>query len=1459
MPRYNVGFIVHEALFPSVRVGAPIDPLVVVRCFDNEYITTIKTSKTIVASWDEGCNWNNLELLPHAWNSGVIEFELQAANALWRNDTLGKAALQLKLVSTSKNSTFSGKIPLTAPNSVRVIGHLTVTVNAYDLSRGELHRGLPSVTKEYEVKPPLNLEIPPLTSPLIYRTAIPNDVPVNYKYFHLYINVYTLEDIEMEPFGFTPYITCEYAGCRLQTAKPIRVKGTSNTHSASTETNSLATLSNAISSYLYGTNKTPTYEGERKRFNFTFNQCFLIPISVIVGEPTLEDTIILRIWMGVAIDIPLINNGSSHLVNTTPISPRLLAEGVFSLAELRSQRQRAKWFNFYRPNFYNNNSIFGPIVNRNSQEPNFNASYYVGRLLLSASVRRIYKAHDVLKAHVSASHQLEPLSPSPTRIFSDVYVIESPSTFGFKGDFEVCLEITCGPFITSTGWHKTIWRKNMTGDTSSSLEFLGAASDAKQFGRAASIGWFCTFDSIEGRVPPLDLLISYSKDEQWYIFVRVLARSVDDMSESRILGSTRYSFEDPTPYVANNPKFPFWISMDTTFYDSTVPTFLNVLLTLEKQMFYSSSVNSSTNKDFRGASHGRRMSMINMDYELRCYIYSAKLPDITKDVAVSVTSDGKCEFTSARSQNTKFPVFMECLTMPVSIMTSPVSNLATPMPIMVSLVSLSRKEYISTSVTHYNCLITSKTTEITASKPKWLHLGDSQLLMHVELVPKSEAARVPKHQILPIVETLSFNLGLLGFRNLRIPNTNRNELFLKISLQNYGICTDQEQSHEFVCKSSLGSSWISNDRKNYDVFTVQSFEFKVPIEQIFDPHIELQLFSGDKTGNCVGYCSIPIHPEGSVGDSDQAYDLRYSMIPRKICGLLDSLSRKNIKDGYMFGMNKIGTSNTTYTTGVSNVLSEFEKSKDFKKMCLSLSLENVSVYVPPKMIIVADGKKIKDNSSLEFTLVADRNLDCILTDLPYAIMILSDASQVNRVVPKLKRSQESIASVSTRASILSTEGLDDSTDKPDTQSKKDPAGLMKYFLTINDKDGCRHRSYNELYTELALDSNQMYNAFRKNVKSSLYKLRFGVISSSNFAFDGAYSDLHLVVDIGGKENRGYLKNHKERLLSNIYQIYEREVFLPEDSQINIKVIASEELLTGDVTEHVLGSASIDLENRWFSKQWQHMIRKDSVPIEKILLYKDGTVQGYVNVIVQLVKFENFTMLRPLTFNRPPTSTVEVRLVIWSTRNVSLGSSENGKSGGMLDLYVVSRLDCQGYRGNHPLEQKTDIHYNCDHGNASFNWRIVYPEINTPTGACHLQLSVYDFWKVGAPIFIGEVNLELRPYIDVVSTTSNKVQIDGELPLCNAGKSTPHGFIQLSLYVLTQSEATAKPVGLAREEPNCNPHLLVPRSGRQWQDWLAHTGLSLDFSGFVFYIRIVGSFVLFLWIFFISFIYPSLLT
>ncbi|UKJ89514.1 hypothetical protein MACJ_002765 [Theileria orientalis] len=1556
MPRYSVGFTIHEAVFSSIKVKTPIDPLVVVRCFDNEFSTAVKPAKTVVACWDESCQWNNIEASQKSWNSGVIEFELQSANAFWRNDTLGSTGLQLKLISTCKNNTFSGRIPLTAPNSVSIIGYLTVTVNAYDLSHEALNNAHPSVTKELEVKQKTDLEIPPLTSPLVHRNSFAMDDSKVYKYFHLYINVYTLEDVEMCTFGFTPHITCEYAGCRLELSKPIKVKGISSGFERGSDAgpageslenkSSLDLLGEKISSYMGSKTKLLDYNTELRRSNYTFNQCFLMPIRVTVGEPTLEDNIILRIWKGYSVELSSIFSKNS--TNKRPVRSKLLAEGIFSLSKLRSTKQKARWFNFYRTSESDfitsmitgseDQQLDNDKENKLSIKSGINESY-AGRILMSASVKRINKLSDVLRAHVVSSHQLDPLSPSPTRIFCDVFFIESSNDFNFTEPFEICLEVSCGPYKSATDWQTVAFRREMASAVRKDMDFLGKGMknylNEEYFGSSLysmddfdgrqSMGWVCNFDSVQGRLNPMELLVAYKAEERWYIFVRVLARKTGENNVT-VLGSSKFTFDDLASYKPNMVKVPVWMSLTTaelnlpdniitntlnllsdldsasralsrTSSVSTAdtdnpssrsepagsftanPSFLNVLLSLEKEMFYSTSLNSSANKQFRVASHSRRASLVLMDYELRFYVYSAKMDRIYENVSVSVVCDGRKRTTSSRRNRSLFPVFMECLSMPISAHT-PVNNIVPNVPILVTLNNNAKEErnvystepqgrnsksehgklvkrrvkvdvtdMLCSAVVTYNRLISSaKAHDRTGGVPKWLKIGDCKLLLFVDIVAKSEVKAVPKFQMLPDVKNTTVQLGLMGIRNLRFePEQGRKgglveeNLVVKASVQNYGICTDDEQYYEFLCKSEFFTSWVSDGKKNYDLFAVHSLQFKTPVATIFDPSLELKI-TPEHSDEILGHCCMPLYQNNSSLDKHSDLgDLRYSLVPRSMFEIFEALQAVGNKGSYQL-TSVAQKSSSSVDGGLAEFFQRFQETKQFKMMVKSLEFENVSASVPPNILIVADGRKVENSSSLTYSLVSDTNIEEMLTDVPYSIKhLVLEREKATYDYERSDRSHGSADTESARSKRLIV-------DHVETAS-------LKYFLNISDECSYSYSSCETRYKDVSVQSNKMFQAFRGGLKSDLFKLRLCILSCSSFPRREEDSSTYLAVEIASRESRELL-NDSEGLIRNINKSYERELFLPEHSLIIFKAIDSSTTLKGDTVESLIATGYIDLENRWFSRTWQSMQRNDNVPIERIVLCDKGNVQGHVNVLVQLAKIDKFPLLKTINLTRPPTSSVEIRVVIWSVRDAKIPYSENKKD--MLDLYVSSKLDCHTYSGSYETEQKTDIHYNCDSGNASFNWRVVYPEVKTPLGACHLQLSLYDFWKIGNPIFVGDANLELSPYIDIVSTTGNMVRVDGEIPLCPSAKSSQTGFLQVTLHVLTQSEANTKNVGLGRDEPNRDPYLIVPNVGRQWQDWLAHTGISIDFSGYHLYFRIVGCFLMLVWLIVISFIYPAIL-
>lgn len=84
-----------------------------------------------------------------------------------------------------------------------------------------------------------------------------------------------------------------------------------------------------------------------------------------------------------------------------------------------------------------------------------------------------------------------------------------------------------------------------------------------------------------------------------------------------------------------------------------------------------------------------------------------------------------------------------------------------------------------------------------------------------------------------------------------------------------------------------------------------------------------------------------------------------------------------------------------------------------------------------------------------------------------------------------------------------------------------------------------------------------------------------------------------------------------------------------------------------------------------------------------------------------------------------------------------------------------------------------------------------------------------------------------------------------------------GFVQLTLQILPQAEATAKPAGLGREQPNNDPELMIPRAGRKWEDFIK---VDIDYKvskGWLFTLRVIFCILLFTLIFVFTLVNPGL--
>ncbi|CEM22522.1 unnamed protein product [Vitrella brassicaformis CCMP3155] len=227
--------------------------------------------------------------------------------------------------------------------------------------------------------------------------------------------------------------------------------------------------------------------------------------------------------------------------------------------------------------------------------------------------------------------------------------------------------------------------------------------------------------------------------------------------------------------------------------------------------------------------------------------------------------------------------------------------------------------------------------------------------------------------------------------------------------------------------------------------------------------------------------------------------------------------------------------------------------------------------------------------------------------------------------------------------------------------------------------------------------------------------------------------------------------------------------------------------------------------------------------------KQHTSRGTLELWLEMLDINDAADIPPTELRDPSPVEVEIRLVIWAVRALkpNVGSSKK-----YVDAMVRVALDCATYEGRQPTSQTTDVHYSAS-DTATFNWRVVFSNIQTPSAVCVAQISLLDFNSVGAPTFLGEVNLDLDKYVDRVAAELTALKADAELKITNVSAPNPNeaqAYVQLSLEVLSQPEANSSRVGLGREKPNRGPRLLTPTEGRGWDDYLK--GLDFGLGAFL---------------------------
>ena len=347
---------------------------------------------------------------------------------------------------------------------------------------------------------------------------------------------------------------------------------------------------------------------------------------------------------------------------------------------------------------------------------------------------------------------------------------------------------------------------------------------------------------------------------------------------------------------------------------------------------------------------------------------------------------------------------------------------------------------------------------------------------------------------------------------------------------------------------------------------------------------------------------------------------------------------------------------------------------------------------------------------------------------------------------------------------------------------------------------------------------------KHNVIIRVYILELNDLPSKDLTNE---SDPYIKIYLGEKkyfdEQKYYLNNTNN---GKWYKYYDIVGEFPGDSTLKIEVWDYDPIFR----DEMIGTTQIDLEDRYFNSNWLEMKYK---PIETRLLYHPdlSRQQGNITLWLEIFDKKDRLHMEAWQITPEPKTTIEMRFIVWETEDMELRDDE-----GTSDVFISAYVDPK-------QSQSTDVHYRCQNGTASFNWRMVY-KLELPNRYNKLVIHAYDkdiFSKddyiTGAELDISDMikipkNLDVplvfnTDYVnDVGEFEKNKYKSIEFLSKSSDPdqtkfwvqcfrNNTKSGRILCSLEFLPLWKAEKSPVGKGRSEPNIAPYLPPPVGRFQW--------------------------------------------
>ena len=248
---------------------------------------------------------------------------------------------------------------------------------------------------------------------------------------------------------------------------------------------------------------------------------------------------------------------------------------------------------------------------------------------------------------------------------------------------------------------------------------------------------------------------------------------------------------------------------------------------------------------------------------------------------------------------------------------------------------------------------------------------------------------------------------------------------------------------------------------------------------------------------------------------------------------------------------------------------------------------------------------------------------------------------------------------------------------------------------------------------------------------------------------------------------------------------------------------------GYVTDTLIGSTTIDLEDRWFDKEWRRLRDIQQVPRENRTLFNHSSMvpQGKVEMWVEMYEPKTAVDIPIVPIEAPQITEWELRLVVWETRKVPKIDDKR-----YTNMYVTGELLYFTRDGEKSAKQifETDTHDGVRDGSGKFNWRMKY-NLPVPCKNPRLRIQVLDYSMFGVDGFVCESVINLNRIVKQALATQEEVAKPKQYFRLSSSNfpGQGRGEVDLQINLLPIREADKKPVGAAREKPNDDPFLPEP--------------------------------------------------